>query len=79
VITPSQWLRRMYRNMEMAKKTYLVRFKNPAISTQPLVAHRAEIQGDHIVMFDSDGRLVALFWLAIVESWSEIPHLEAAC
>ena len=39
----------------MAKKTYLVRFKNPAISTQPLVAHRAEIQGDHIVMFDSDG------------------------
>jgi hypothetical protein len=76
---PSQWLRRLYRNMEMAKKTYLVRFKNPAISTQPLVAHRAEIQGDHIVMFDSDGRLVALFWLAIVESWSEIPHLEAAC
>ena len=60
-------------------KTYRGRFKNPAISIQPLVAHRAEIQGDHIVMFDSDGRLVALFWMAIVESWSEIPHLEAAC
>ena len=63
---------------EMTAKTYLVRFKNPAISTQPLVAHRAEIQGDHVVMFDADGRLVALFWLAIVESWSEIPHFGPA-
>ena len=69
----------MHRNREMAAKTYLVRFKNRAISTQPLVAYRAEIQGDHIVMFDGDGRLVALFWLAIVESWSEIPHLGTAC
>jgi hypothetical protein len=25
-------------------------------------------------MFDSDGRLIAVFWLAIVESWSEIAH-----
>jgi hypothetical protein len=65
--------------MKMGDKTYLVRFKNPAISTQPLVAYRAEIQGDHIVMFDSNGRLVALFWMAIVESWSEIPRLGAAC
>ena len=63
----------------MPEKTYLVRFKNPAISTQPLVAYRAEIQGDHIVMFDANGKLVALFWMTIVESWSEIPHLGAAC
>jgi hypothetical protein len=63
----------------MADKTYLVRFKNPAISTQPLVAYRAEIQGDHIVMFDSQGRLVALFSMAIIESWSEITHLGAVC
>jgi hypothetical protein len=68
-----------YLDLKMADKTYLVRFKNPSISTQPLVANRAEIQGDHIVMFDSDGRLIALFWLAIVESWSEIPHLGSAC
>jgi hypothetical protein len=65
--------------MEMIEKTYLVRFKNPAISTQPLVAYRAEIQGDHIVMFDSYGKLVALFSMAIIESWSEIPRLGAAC
>ncbi len=63
----------------MSEKTYLVRFKNPAISTQPLVAHRAEIQGEYIVMFDSRGRLVGLFSMAIVESWSEIPMLGTAC
>jgi hypothetical protein len=61
--------------MHLANKTYIVRFKNPAISTQPVVASRAEIQGDPIVMHDAQGRLVALFWMAIVESWSEIPHL----
>ena len=69
----------MYRNMEVADKTYLVRFKNPAISTQPVVASRAEIRGDHIVMLDAEDRLVALFWMSIVESWSEIPRLAAAC
>jgi hypothetical protein len=61
--------------MQLANKTYIVRFKNPALSTQPVVASRAAIQGDHIVMHDSEGGLVALFWMAIVESWSEIPHL----
>jgi hypothetical protein len=39
----------------------------------------AEIQRDHIVMLNADGRLVALFVMEIVESWSEIPHLAAAC
>jgi hypothetical protein len=62
----------------MTEKNYLVRFKNPAISVHPVVASRAEIQGDHIVMLDSDGRLVALFWLGIVESWSEFPRLAEA-
>jgi hypothetical protein len=64
--------------MEMTDKTYLVRFKNPAISIQPVVASRAEIQGDHIVMLDSEGRLVALIWMGIVESWSEIRRLAVA-
>ena len=64
--------------MKKTSKTYLVRFKNPAISTQPVVASRAEIQGDHIVMLDAEGRLVALFWMSIVESWSEISCLAEA-
>lgn len=61
--------------MQSTDKTYIVRFKNRSISTQPVVASRAAIQGDHIVMHDSEGRLVALFWMAIVESWSETPYL----
>jgi hypothetical protein len=65
--------------MSLSNRTYIVRFKNPNISTQPVVACRAEIQGDHVVMHDAQGRLVALFWMAIVESWSEIEHLEKAC
>jgi hypothetical protein len=65
--------------MQLRNKTYIVRFKNPAISTQPVLASRAEIQGDHVVMHDSEGRLVALFWMTIVESWSEIEHLGTIC
>jgi hypothetical protein len=63
----------------MTAKTYLVRFKNPAISTEPVVAVRAAILGDYIVMHDAEGRLVALFFMPIVESWSEIPHFARAC
>ena len=65
--------------MQSLNKTYIVRFKNPVISTQPVIASRAEIHGDHVVMLDSEGRLVALFWIAIVESWSEIENLGTAC
>ncbi len=65
--------------MRSTNRTYIVRFKNPAISTQPVIACRAEIQGDHVVMHDAEGRLVALFWMSIVESWTEIEHLETAC
>jgi len=65
--------------MQSTNRIYIVRFKNPNISTQPVIACRAEIQGDHVVMHDAEGRLVALFWMAIVESWSEIERLETAC
>jgi hypothetical protein len=65
--------------MKSANRIYIVRFKNPNISTQPVIASRAEIQGDHVVMHDAEGRLVALFWMAIVESWSEIERLDPAC
>jgi hypothetical protein len=57
----------------MADKTYLVRFKPPEISTQPVVAERAEIHGEHLVFLNSKGQLAALFLMEIVESWSEVP------
>jgi hypothetical protein len=34
------------------------------------------MQGDHVVFLDSHGKLVALFLMEAVESWSEIPRNE---
>ena len=55
----------------MVDKTYLVRFKPPENSTQPVVAANTEIHGEHLVFLNSKGELTALFLLEIVESWSE--------
>ena len=55
--------------MELADETYLVRFKPPQMGVQLVAASRAEIQGDHIALLNSNGQLVALLLLDIVESW----------
>ena len=60
----------------MTDKTYVVRFKTPELSTQPVNAASAEIQGDHVVLRDSQGKLVALFSMDIVESWSVIGNFQ---
>jgi hypothetical protein len=57
----------------MAEKIYLIRFKPPNLETATVVAARAEIQGEHLVLLNSDGELAALFMLDVVESWSEVP------
>ena len=42
-------------------------FQNFRVSTEPVTAARArEIHGDHIVLLDSNGKLVALFSMDIV-------------
>ena len=56
--------------MELADETYLVRFKPPQIGVQLVAASSAEIHGDHIALLNSNGQLVALLLLDIVESWS---------
>jgi hypothetical protein len=53
-------------------RTYIVMFKRPEINIRPVIAARAEIHGDHLVFVDSDGRLVALFLLELVQSWNEV-------
>ena len=58
---------------ETLGKAYIVQFTRPEIKLQPVIAARAEIHGDHLVFLDSDGRLVALFFLEIVQSWNEVP------
>jgi hypothetical protein len=55
--------------MELANKTYLVRFKPPQLGVQLVAASSAEIQGDHIALLNSNGQLAALLLLDIVESW----------
>src|SRR6202012_6167636 len=41
----------------MPEKFYIVTFKRTEISVRPVVAARAEIQGDNLVFLNSEGRL----------------------
>jgi hypothetical protein len=54
----------------MAEKTFLVRLKPPSLALQQVVSARAEIQEDHLVFVNSDGKLAALFLTEIVEGWN---------
>lgn len=56
----------------MPAKIFVIRFKPPDLRTESVVATRAEIQGEHLVLLDSEGKLVALYLLEVVESWSEL-------
>lgn len=58
--------------MELADELYIVRFKPPEIGVELVAASRAEIHGDHIALSNSNGQLVALLLLDIVESWSVV-------
>jgi hypothetical protein len=55
----------------MAERRFLVRFKIRQMPMQPVIASIVQIQGDHLVFLDSDGKLVALLLMVLVESWSE--------
>jgi hypothetical protein len=57
--------------LKMSDRCFLVRFKPPELSTQPVIADTSEIQGDHLALINSQGKLAALFLLEVVESWSE--------
>jgi hypothetical protein len=55
----------------MTEKAYVVRFKRSELSTLSVTATSAEIQGDHVVLLNSKGKLAALFLMDLVESLSE--------
>jgi hypothetical protein len=61
----------------MRDKTYLVRVKGSDVCPHIVIAASAEIHGEHLVCLRLDGRLVALFMLEMVESWSEFDLYEA--
>ena len=54
----------------MSDKTYVVRFKQPEISAQHVIAASVEVYSDHLVFLSSNEEPVAFFWLEIVESWT---------
>jgi len=56
----------------MPDKNYLVRLKAPRFPFHLVRAARAEIQGEHLVFLNSEGKLAALFLMETVESWNEI-------
>jgi hypothetical protein len=57
----------------MTEKIYVIRFKDPQLGIQPVIAESAEIHGEHIALLNSKGKLAALFLTEVIESWSELP------
>jgi hypothetical protein len=54
----------------MPNKTFQVRFRSLGI--QRVRATTVEVHGKHLVFLTANGKLAALFSLAIVESWCEL-------
>ena len=50
----------------MSVKTYLVQFKSSGMIAQLVIATSAEIEGDQLVMRDSQGEMVASFSIDLV-------------
>ena len=44
----------------MSDEAYLIRLKHPELSIQSVIAASAEINGEHIALLDSKGKLAAL-------------------
>jgi hypothetical protein len=57
----------------MTDKTFLIRFKLPIyLSPRPVLAARAQMQGEHLVFLNSEGKLAALFLLEELEGWPDV-------
>jgi hypothetical protein len=57
----------------VTNKTILVLFKlTTHLSPRPVLAARAEVRGEHLVLVNAEGKLAAMFMLEIVEGWSEV-------
>jgi hypothetical protein len=54
----------------MADKTYIVYFKSPETTAQPVRADGFEVVDGYLVFRNEDGETTGLFLLEIVESWS---------
>jgi hypothetical protein len=54
-------------------KTFIVKFKPSALGVvHTVIASRVEIHDEHLTFCNSEGKVAALFLLAIVQSYSEL-------
>jgi hypothetical protein len=58
----------------LMNQTYLVALKLPSRAVQHVIATSLEIHGEHLVFFNAEGELAALFLLEIVQSWNVLPR-----
>ena len=56
----------------MTEKTYIVRFKPPETSVQPVQASYGEVVDNCLVFFRDDGSVAAFFLSDVVDGWSAI-------
>jgi hypothetical protein len=55
----------------MVDTTFLVHLKTPNLGTERVIAARAEVRGEHLLLLQSNGQLAAAFMLENIKSWSE--------
>jgi hypothetical protein len=55
-------------------QTYLVALKLPSRAVQRVIAASLEFRGEHLVLFNAESELAALFLLEIVQSWNVLPR-----
>jgi hypothetical protein len=53
-------------------KTFLVRLKIPTGAHQRVRAATVKIHGEHLIFFNSEEKLSALYLMENVESWNEL-------
>jgi hypothetical protein len=58
--------------IEMVDTTFLIEFRTPNLGAQCVLAARAEVRGEHLLLLNSSGQLAAVFMLENVKSWSEV-------
>jgi hypothetical protein len=56
------------------ERELLVRFLPFGMKPQKFAASSAEYIGEHLILKNSQGKLVAMVLSDIVESWSEVPN-----
>lgn len=58
--------------IEMVETTFLIEFRTPELAVESVIASRAEVRGEHLLLLNSHGQLAAAFMLENVKRWYEV-------